>query len=86
MAINLNRYGKEQLKYDEKLSNNNSMEHFRLRSAIHEALDRMVMQSDLRDVYHGVHVNTFEPAKKSQGLVNKFYLQVIKLKIILTVK
>lgn len=26
---------------------------------VHDAIDRMVMQSDLRDVYHGVHVAGF---------------------------
>lgn len=26
---------------------------------VHDAIDRMVMQSDLRDIYHGVHVAGF---------------------------
>lgn len=26
---------------------------------VHDAIDRMVMQSDLRDIYHGVHIAGF---------------------------
>lgn len=42
----------------------------------HEGLDRMVMQSDLRDVYHGVHVTGFEESPKKTGLISNFYLQL----------
>lgn len=39
----------------------------------------MVMQSDLRDIYHGVHINTFKPAPDGNGVLNNFYLQVLPL-------
>lgn len=44
--------------------------------AIHDALDRMVMQSDLRDVFHGVDVHAFEPGPNYKGIVSRFYLQL----------
>lgn len=41
------------------------------------------MQSDLRDVYHGVHITGFKPVKMErgsgeiyQGVMNEFYVQV----------
>lgn len=44
----------------------------------------MIMQSDLRDVYHGVHITGFHPIEikddggdKFQGVMNDFYVQVI---------
>lgn len=43
----------------------------------------MVMQSDLRDVYHGVHITGFHPVQMKdengddfQGVMNDFYVQV----------
>lgn len=43
----------------------------------------MIMQSDLRDVYHGVHITGFHPVeikddsgKSFQGVMNDFYVQV----------
>lgn len=47
-----------------------------LAGVTHEALDRMVMQSDLRDIYHGVYVHSYEPMGKEEGVLNNFYLQV----------
>lgn len=42
---------------------------------IHEALDRMVMQSDLRDIYHGVHIKNVQK-NPHNGITTKFYLQL----------
>lgn len=43
---------------------------------VHDAIDRMVMQSDLRDIYHGVHVAGFSnitsrPNNKTQAATAK---------------
>lgn len=76
MKIALSRYGNEMLKFNEKLADSTSPQYTRLAAATHEGLDRMVMQSDLRDIYHGVQVGGFEPAK-DEGLINNFYVQVL---------
>lgn len=34
---------------------------------VHDAIDRMVMQSELRDVYHGVHVAGFNNITRSNS-------------------
>lgn len=53
-----------------------------LAKKIHEALDRTVMQSDLRDVFHGVHVTSFNPSTRrvpghgKNGVISNFYLQL----------
>lgn len=74
MEIELDRQGKKKLIYNEYLDNANSSDYLKLATATHEALDRMVMQSDLRDIYHGVHLKSFKPGKT--GVVNNFSLQV----------
>ncbi|XP_044736868.1 uncharacterized protein LOC123298838 [Chrysoperla carnea] len=76
MKIALARHGKERLRYVDKLNNENSNEFTKLAQATHDGLDRMVMQSDLRDVYHGVHVDSFEPTPSGEGVINKFYVQL----------
>lgn len=35
---------------------------------VHDAIDRMVMQSDLRDSYHGVHVVRFSNVTKPEKI------------------
>ncbi|KAK9887687.1 hypothetical protein WA026_000009 [Henosepilachna vigintioctopunctata] len=74
LEIELDRLARKKLTYNENLSNTNTSEYARLASSTHEALDRMVMQSDLRDIYHGVHVHSFKPGKS--GVLNSFYLQL----------
>lgn len=71
----MERYGKELLKFDVNLTDANSTQFTKLTVATHEGLDRMVMQSDLRDIYHGVTVKGFRPNQK--GIINEFYLQVL---------
>lgn len=69
--------GKEKLKYDPLLEDANTSEHIRLAKAAHEAVDRMVMQSDFRDIYHGVQVKNFKPTEKgSSGVSSELYLQL----------
>ncbi|XP_072394533.1 uncharacterized protein [Diabrotica undecimpunctata] len=74
LKITLDRIGKDPLHFYEDLKNTNSTEHYKFVQATGEALDRMVMQSDLRDIFHGVTVHTFEPAPK--GIISKFHLQL----------
>ncbi|GLV34887.1 uncharacterized protein CBL_09367 [Carabus blaptoides fortunei] len=75
MKIALSRFGKEKLKFKENLADPTSPQYTRLADATHEGLDRMVMQSDLRDIYHGVQVSGFEPTN-DEGLINNFYVQL----------
>lgn len=76
IKLGLERHGKEKLNYEEVLGDNTSPEFTRLATITREALNRMVMQSDLRDIYHGVHVHSYEPVLDDNGLINNFYLQV----------
>lgn len=77
VTVGLETHGKQQLRFEEDLKNSESTRYARLAAATHDALDRMVMQSDLRDIYHGVHINEFKPAPDGNGVLNNFYLQVI---------
>ncbi|KAL3274219.1 hypothetical protein HHI36_015631 [Cryptolaemus montrouzieri] len=74
LEINLDRIGRRKLTYNDNLGNSNTSEYARLAGSTREALDRMIMQSDLRDIYHGVHLNSFKSGKS--GLINNFYLQL----------
>ena len=77
MKIVLDRYGREKLLYDDELSHENSTKFVRLAAIVQDSLDRMVMQSDLRDIYHGVTIGGFERAPgEEKVVVNKFNLQV----------
>lgn len=75
MRLALSHLGKEKLKFEPALADKSSTRYARLAKATHDGLDRMVMQSDLRDIYHGVQVNGFEPHKDT-GVINDFYVQV----------
>lgn len=79
----LGSQGKERLKFHSSLSNNSTKEYHSLAVASHEGINRMVMQSDLRDVYHGVHISGFYPVEINPprgepytGVINDFYVQV----------
>ncbi|KAK4874874.1 hypothetical protein RN001_014234 [Aquatica leii] len=76
VRVILERNGKEKLRYNKSLANTNSTDFNRLAGITHESLDRMVMQSDLRDIYHGVQVHNYEPTLTDEGLFNIFYLQL----------
>ncbi|XP_031622418.1 uncharacterized protein LOC116340210 isoform X2 [Contarinia nasturtii] len=49
----------QSLKYEDALRNPSSPKYSHLMQVVHDAIDRMVMQSELRDIYHGVHVAGF---------------------------
>ncbi|KAJ8707391.1 hypothetical protein PYW08_010643 [Mythimna loreyi] len=83
VKLALGSQGTERLEFQEHLSDNSSKEYQALAVATHEGINRMIMQSDLRDVYHGVHITGFHPVElKSpggdlyQGVMNDFYVQL----------
>lgn len=81
------RHGTEKLKFEEALTKTASPKYTHLSRIVHDGLDRMVMQSDLRDIYHGVHLIEFKNASirrhsendqqvDGSGLTTVFYLQL----------
>ncbi|XP_046974212.1 uncharacterized protein LOC124540573 isoform X3 [Vanessa cardui] len=83
VRLALGSQGNERLKFHTNLSDNSSKEYHSLAVATHEGINRMVMQSDLRDVYHGVHITGFHPIEMKtpqeetyQGVINDFYVQL----------
>ncbi len=81
------RHGTEKLKFEEALTKNTSPKYTHLSSIVHDGLDRMVMQSELRDIYHGVHLIEFKNGSAHRqsdhdqqadgsGLTSVFYLQL----------
>lgn len=42
---------------------------------VHDAIDRMVMQSELRDIYHGVHVAGFSNITRSNATSTKTLIE-----------
>ncbi|XP_060521357.1 uncharacterized protein LOC132698998 [Cylas formicarius] len=73
--VTLDHIRNKEVRYTSALSLENSTEFVRLARKTHEGVDRMVMQSDLRDVYHGIQLRSFEPGASS-GVVSRFYLQL----------
>lgn len=57
--------------------------HQKLWEATREGLDRMAMQSDLRDIFHGVVVTGFNQADKQNKTMVNFYYQVNTIYVIL---
>ncbi|RVE53516.1 hypothetical protein evm_001886, partial [Chilo suppressalis] len=83
VKLALGSQGNESLQFHESLSDNTSKQYHALAMASHEGINRMVMQSDLRDVYHGVHITGFQPiqikkpdGEMYQGVMNDFYVQL----------
>ncbi|KAL4712584.1 hypothetical protein ACJJTC_007600 [Scirpophaga incertulas] len=83
VELALGSQGNKRLEFHENLSDNSSKQYHELAVATHEGINRMVMQSDLRDVYHGVHITGFKPLemnsdkeKRYQGVMNEFYVQL----------
>lgn len=83
VKLALGTQGNERLRFHENLSDNSSKQYHALAVATHEGINRMIMQSDLRDVYHGVHITGFQPieikddsGENFKGVMNDFYVQV----------
>lgn len=77
MKLVLDKFRKEPIKYSTQLENPSSKQYQQLTEATREGLNRMSMQSDLRDIYHGVIVGGFEPSEKSEKAVVSYIIQVI---------
>ncbi|KAJ8941612.1 hypothetical protein NQ318_000318 [Aromia moschata] len=76
LNVTLERIGRDKLHYFDDLADSNSTDFVKFAQATREALDRMVMQSDLRDIFHGVQVHAFEPSSDSKDVISRFYLQL----------
>lgn len=63
--MKLNRYGSKQLIYDDTLTDPASKKLDFLRQLTKDSLDRMLMQSDVRDNYHGIKSIQFHPIRKT---------------------
>lgn len=59
----LDRMGDDTVQYQQGLQVPGSPKFVRMAQAAKEGLNRMVMQSDLRDIYHGVAINGFQVGK-----------------------
>lgn len=75
MHVPLERLGKEKINYSQYVMDVNSQTYQTLIDATKEGLHRMVMQSDLRDIYHGIEVTGFNH-KERDDIVADFYIQV----------
>ncbi|BES95800.1 calcium ion Hypothetical protein [Nesidiocoris tenuis] len=76
MQVPLDRVGKEKITYTPHLSDSATAPYRALAEATKEGLDRMVMQSDLRDVYHGLSVTGFDKSAGKNDTVAKFYVKL----------
>jgi hypothetical protein len=77
MKLVLDKFRKDPIKYSTQLVDPSSNQYQKLAEATKEGLNRMSMQSDLRDIYHGVIVGGFEPDKNSDKAVVSYIIQVI---------
>lgn len=75
MKIGLSRHGKDRLIFDESLNNKKSANYTDLETITHDGIDRMLMQSDLRDIYHSVKVIGFNETRDN-GVVGKIFIQL----------
>lgn len=76
MKLVLEKFRKEPIKYSSQLANPSSNQYQQLTEATREGLNRMSMQSDLRDIYHGVIISGYEQAGKSDKAVVSYIIQV----------
>lgn len=77
MKLVLDKFRKEPIKYSTQLENPSSNQYQKLIEVTREGLNRMSMQSDLRDIYHGVIVGGFEPAENNEKAVVSYIIQVL---------
>ncbi|XP_054091406.1 uncharacterized protein LOC128923063 [Zeugodacus cucurbitae] len=59
LSLHIDHFGDIKLFYAHTLSDNSTDEYKHLATVTKEAINRMVMQSDLRDIYHGVQLSTY---------------------------
>lgn len=74
------RIGNFPLQYMSELANNKTEYYKQLSQLINKALDRMIMQSDIRDAFHGVHVTKFfaDYHNNNNGIMFNVVLQVME--------
>ncbi|XP_023158995.1 uncharacterized protein LOC105664975 [Ceratitis capitata] len=61
LRIPASRIGDHKLHYERLLRDNTTNDYKQLSTITKEAVDRLVMQSDFRDIYHGVQLTAFSP-------------------------
>lgn len=71
MHLAVSQLHSQSLKYEDALRNPASPKYSHLMQVVHDAIDRMVMQSELRDIYHGVHVAGFNNITRTNGTLAK---------------
>lgn len=77
--MHVERIGNYPLQYINELKDNKTEYYKQLTQLVKNALDRMVMQSDFRDAYHGAEVTQFgENSKIHHGILVDVVLQVFK--------
>uniref|UniRef100_A0A2S2R302 Sperm flagellar membrane protein n=1 Tax=Sipha flava TaxID=143950 RepID=A0A2S2R302_9HEMI len=76
MKLVLDKFRKEPIKYSSNLENPGSNQYQQLTEATREGLNRMSMQSDLRDIYHGVIVGGFEPVENGEKAAVSYIIQL----------
>lgn len=78
MKLVLDRNGKEKIRYSETLHDESSPGYLKLAAVTRDGLDRLVMQSELRDVYQGLEINKFDagPGQAGESALVNFHLQV----------
>lgn len=74
MQVTLDRMGVDPVQYQQGLQVPGSPKFVRMAQAAKEGLNRMVMQSDLRDIYHGIAISGFQP--KDKKTMVDFYVQL----------
>lgn len=76
MELSLSRRGKERLTFNKTLADHNSTSFSSLSKVAHDGIDRMMMQSDLHDIYHSVDVIGFNASKYDQSVKGKVFVQL----------
>lgn len=67
--LKLNRFGTKQLIYDDTLADPSSEKFAFIRQIASDSFDRMLMQSDVRDNYHGTKAIQFHPIRKPSRML-----------------
>lgn len=75
MLVSTNRVGSFVLKFNDDFLNQSTSQYRHLKTIILDAIDRMIMQSDFRDIYYGVKLQQFI-ADKQGSVMGIFLIQV----------
>lgn len=76
LELSLSRQGKERLTFNKTLADRNSTRFTALSKVTHDGIDRMMMQSDLHNIYHSVDVIGFNASKYDQSVKGKAFVQL----------